>query len=92
MKCNVSLWAVLGLLAGGCAQHQVSQGGAQDFEPLPLQDTASSDSDPLSHLSKRNLGKPIPPASGEVTPADDDSSQPSPDLIRRPKRYEAMPL
>lgn len=92
MKLNVGLWAVLGLLAGGCAQHQVSQGGAQDFEPLPLHDTASSDTDPLSHLPKRNLGKPIPPAVREATPADDDSNQPSPDLIRRPKRYEATPI
>jgi len=52
MKLNVSWWAVLGFLVGGCAQHQVSQGGAQDFEPLPLHDTASSQPDPLSQVPK----------------------------------------
>lgn len=92
MKLKISLWALAGLLACGCAQHQVSQGSAQDFEPLPLRDTAASDLDPLGQFPKRSLGRPIPPSSHEAMPADNDSNQPSPDLIRRPKRYEATPI
>jgi hypothetical protein len=90
MKLKVVLWAAAGLLAGGCAQQQASRGGAFDFSPLPLRDTATSDG--TLPTPRRSLGKPIPATPGHAVPADDDSQSPGPDLLRRPKRYEAFPI
>lgn len=92
MNYKLALWAAVGLLAGGCAQQQANQGGASDFEPLPIRDTISSDGTPLSATPKRSLGKPIPGSSGRVAPAEDNSSSPGPELIRERKRYEAIAL
>lgn len=92
MNYKLALWTAVGLLAGGCAQQQASQGGAYDFEPLPLRDTASSGGSLPGTIPKLNLGKPIPASPGNIEPAEDSSIGPSPELIRERKRYEAVPL
>ena len=92
MNFKLGLWAAVGLLVGGCAQQQASQGGASDFEPLPIRDTVSSDGAFPGTTPKRNLGKPIPGSSGHVAPAEENSSSPGPELIRERKRYEAVPI
>jgi hypothetical protein len=92
MNYKLTLWAAVGLVVGGCAQQQVGQGSASDFEPLPIRDTVSNDGTLPGTTPKRNLGKPIPGSSGHVAPAEEDSSSPGPELIRQRKRYEAVPL
>ncbi len=91
MKSKFALWAALSFFAGGCAQQQVNQGGSQDFAPLPLHGTATNNPDSASHVLKRSLGKPIPAGPRQANP-EDDSNQPSPDLIRLRKRYQALPI
>jgi hypothetical protein len=92
MNYKLALWAAVGLLAVGCAQQQVSQGGAADFEPLPVRDTVLNESILPSANLKRSLGKPIPGSSGHVAPAEANSSSPGPELLRERKRYEAVAL
>jgi len=92
MKHKLALWAAVVLLVAGCAQRQASQGGASDFEPLPIRNTASNDGAPPGTTPKRSLGKPIPGSSSHVAPAEDNSSGPGPELIRERNRYEAFPI
>jgi hypothetical protein len=91
MKRKLALSAMVGLLAGSCAQQQARQGGAYDFEPLPLHDTASNDGLPSNATPKRSLGKPIP-GSGHLAPAEEQLNGPGPELLRERKRYEAVPI
>ena len=43
MNYKLALCAAVSLLVGGCAQQQANQGGASDFEPLPIRDTVLND-------------------------------------------------
>jgi hypothetical protein len=92
MKHKLALWTAVGLLVVGCAQQQASQGGASDFEPLPIRDTVSNDGTLPGMATKRSLGKPIPSSSGYIAPAEENSNSQGPELLRERKRYEAVPL
>ena len=92
MNYKLALWAAVGFLAVGCAQQQVSQGGTSDFEPLPVRDTVSNNNILPGATPKRSLGKPIPGSCGRVTPAEENSSSPGPELLRERKRYEAVAI